>query len=68
MENRPHIIISGLSVPPDVEDRYSKWFDEVYNPAYVKMDTSTIDRYQIIKKSFEYPGYAFILHREQEGG
>lgn len=63
MENRPHIIISGLSVPPDVEDRYFKWFDEVYNPAYVKMDTSTIDRYQIIKKSFEYPGYASIRHR-----
>ncbi len=49
MENRPHIIISGLSVPPDIEDRYFEWFDEVYDPAYVKMDTSTITATRLLR-------------------
>lgn len=56
MENRPHVVLVGRNAPSDIEDRFLKWYDEVYCPVYIKMPGYTgIDRYQIVKKSVEYP-------------
>lgn len=64
MENRPHIAIVGQYVPPDIEEKYLMWNDEVYTPTYVKVVGSHgIDRYQITKRTLEYPGTFMIYHR-----
>ncbi len=65
MENRPHISIAGWNIPSDIEDRYLKWYDEVYAPTYVKfLGAAGIERYQIIEKTLEYPGTVGIYHRQ----
>ncbi len=63
MENRPHIVIAGRNVPPDIEAKFLKWQDEVYSPTYVKVvGVDRLDRYQIVKKMLEYPAFAYIVH------
>jgi hypothetical protein len=65
MENAPHIIISGRNIPPDIGEKYLKWYDEVYAPLYMRIPgLNGIDRYNIVKKTLEYPDTISIYHHE----
>ncbi|MFH0847467.1 MAG: hypothetical protein V1894_05390 [Chloroflexota bacterium] len=64
MENRPHISINGRIIPSDIEDKFLKWYDEVYCPTYIKIPGNDgIDTYRIVKRSLEYPDLISIFHR-----
>jgi hypothetical protein len=63
MENAAHIILVGRNIPSDIEDRYFKWYDEVYNPMYMKMPGNEgIDNYKVAKQTLDYPGNFSIHH------
>jgi len=63
MENAPHIMLVGRNIPADSEDRYFKWYDEVYNILYMKIPGyAGIDNYRVAKQTLDYPGIFSIQH------
>jgi hypothetical protein len=61
VENRPTIRISAIRVQPEYEDRYYKWFLEVYAPLLVNVPgVKGWDFYQILKENPQYPRRIFI--------
>jgi hypothetical protein len=58
MENAPVIMLHGIKPPvnSDVEERYHKWYDEVYTPIIMRDPRLLASlRYQIVNESPEYP-------------
>lgn len=65
MELSPHIVVSSQNVPPDIKEKFYKWYDEVYASLYLKIPgVNALDRYEIIKKNIEYPENIAIYHHE----
>jgi hypothetical protein len=58
MENIPVIQILGYNLPPEIEEKYNNWTNEVYLPNLVKLTpVNEVDRYRIVKKDPSYPDY-----------
>jgi hypothetical protein len=63
MENTLVFAFSGRYVPPEIEERYNRWYDAAYAPLYMKDGiTKAIDRYKIIKKTYAMPPEITLYH------
>ena len=61
MQSRPTIRIGAVRVQPEYEERYYKWFLEVYTPLLIKVPgVQGWDFYQILKENPQYPRRIFI--------
>lgn len=61
MESRPTIRIGATRVQPEYEERYHKWYLEVYAPLLIKVPGAQgADYYQIVKENPQYPRRLFI--------
>ena len=65
MENAPHINIAGNNVPPELSEKFYKWYEGAYAALWLKIPgLSGLDRYQIVKKNIDYPGNISIYHHK----
>jgi hypothetical protein len=56
MGNAPLISFSARNNPPEIEERYNRWYDAAYAPLYTRKGfCKGIDRYKIISKSYTLP-------------
>jgi hypothetical protein len=65
MENAPYLNIAGNNVPPEIAEKFYRWYDEVYGALWIKIPGVVgIDRYQIAQNNFDYPGNISLYHHE----
>lgn len=63
MENIPLIHLLGYNLPPEIEEKYNNWSNEVYSPTLVKLTPiNELERYRIIKRDSSYPDYFALWH------
>jgi len=65
MENSPAAVITGYTIPSEMQDRYNKWFDSAYAPIYLRVPgIKQIDRYRNVKVGLDEPVFLNIYHHQ----
>jgi len=65
METSPVINIVATKCPPEVEEKFNNWYDEMHVPILFKnKGMKKVTRYRILKESEEYPTYLAIYEFE----
>jgi hypothetical protein len=65
MDNKPVIITRWFGCPPEVEDKYNKWYNEVHIPMLLKCgQIKRVTRYKMISDDESFPKYMTIYEFE----
>ena len=50
------VLVAGTDCPPETEEEFIKWYDEVHIPAILSFrGTTEVTRYRIVTENKEYP-------------
>lgn len=61
MEDKPVILVAAIQCPPEIEERFNKWYDKIHIPMMFKfkgLKEST--RYRILNETEGHPNYLTI--------
>ena len=65
MKDKPVILIIGLRCPPEIEERFNTWYDEIHMPNMLKFKgLNEATRYRIVNEDEECPNYLAVYKFE----
>ena len=65
METKPVIYLVATQCPPEKEEKFNKWYNEVHIPLLLKFKgIKKVTRYKITGETEEYPKYLTIFDFE----
>ncbi len=61
------VLVAGTDCPPEKEEAFIKWYDEVHIPNILSFKgTREVRRYRIVSENKDYPKYLVMYKIKQE--